>query len=78
MQKVVIDTNVIVSSLISSGYPSKIISDDPDNRLLELAIESNADFLITGNTNDFELNSIGKAKIVSPSIYWLENKPDLR
>ena len=32
----------------------KIIKDEPDNRLLELAETSKADFIITGNTNDFQ------------------------
>lgn len=118
MQKVILDTNVVVSALIQKGYPhfivfdhilegyvklclsktlldeycdvlarskfSKIpdfknnadivlnrfidtalfyepkisldiIKDKDDNMLLELACESNADFLITGNSLDFNI-----------------------
>ena len=116
MQKIVIDTNVIVSALIQRGYPYlivnelfieqkfqlcvsdelmaeyyevlarprfskfqdffiraemvlaeietkavkyfptitlELIKDDDDNMVLELADECEADFVITGNTNDF-------------------------
>ena len=133
MQRIILDTNVLVSSLIQKGYPylilneifgrsqielcisepimheyyevlqrrkfSKypdfvfkaeslladierkaslfhpqktlnIISDFADNRLLELADESEADFLITGNTNDFTFSNYGKTQIVIPKDYY--------
>jgi len=140
MQKIVIDTNVIVSSLISTGYPFRIINDlvlrrvvevqlsevlfgeylevvsrpkfskypeflsnaeivlnrifelsnkvrpkkelniindDFDNRLLELAADSKADYLITGNSSDFTMNKIADCIILSPSDYWDNYHPDL-
>lgn len=133
MQKIVIDTNVIVSSLIQRSYPYKIIhelfvddkfvlcvseelmseyygvlsrpkfakfsdfsgraeslladieikakkfvprikvdliSDKDDNKVLELADECEADFLITGNTTDFTFPEYKNTKIVSPKDYW--------
>jgi uncharacterized protein len=129
VQKIVIDTNVIVSSLIQKNYPYLIIheflientfqlciseqlmaeyyevlsrpkfskfhdffaraesllvdieskaikfspsikldliSDRDDNMILELADECEADFVITGNTNDFIFTTYKKTKIVSP------------
>ncbi len=129
MQKIVIDTNVIVSALIGSGYPSKIlynlvfekkvivctsadvfkeyievlnrekfrkypdfvakaeivinklyelsikylpsarltvIQDDADNRILELAVTAQADYIVTGNTRDFIFNQYEGIKVVSP------------
>jgi putative PIN family toxin of toxin-antitoxin system len=138
MQKIVIDTNVLVSGLIQQGYPylivnnlfieqkislcvsyellaeyyevlkrkkfsrypdflSKaesllaqietksitytpkfkldIISDKDDNKLLESASESNANFLITGNTNDFTMKKYRRTSIVSPKDYWNSYKP---
>lgn len=138
MQKVILDTNVIVSALISSSYPSKILyhlaltgkvdiclseqvyleyvdvlrrkkflkfndflinadivlkrlnevsfffqpttkidvlSDDGDNKFLELALVSNADFLITGNTNHFDFAEFGITRIVNPKDYWEEFAP---
>ncbi|OBX25066.1 putative PIN family toxin of toxin-antitoxin system [Gelidibacter algens] len=52
----------------------QIITDEPDNRLLELAHISNADFIITGNSNDFKMEHYGKTKIVMPKEYWEEFK----
>jgi len=34
-----------------------VMSDPDDNMLVELASESKADYLITGNTNDFTMSS---------------------
>jgi putative PIN family toxin of toxin-antitoxin system len=138
MQKIVIDTNVIVSSLIQRSYPYKIIyelfvderfvlcvseelmleyyevlsrpkfarfpdffgkaeslladietkakkfvpstkidliSDKDDNMILELADECKADFIITGNTNDFTFTEYKQTKIVSPKDYWEKHIP---
>ena len=136
MQKIILDTNVIVSSLIQKNYPYlivdhciegntiiclsnsilqeyvevlgrpkfarftdfktnadfllarmsemseiyepttklKIIKDEPDNRLLELTQISKADFIITGNTNDFTMETYSGTKIVTPKEYWEEHK----
>jgi hypothetical protein len=54
-------------------YPSeklKIIKDDDDNMLLELAEECKADFIITGNTNDFQISSYKETQIITPKEYW--------
>ena len=48
----------------------EIISDLDDNKLLELAETCNADFLITGNKNDFTMIEYKGTKIVSPKEYW--------
>lgn len=132
MQKIVIDTNVIVSSLIQRSYPFKIvyellldnkfdicvseelmseyyevlnrpkfsrfpdflskakillaeieskalkfepklklnlISDIDDNMILELAVECSANFIITGNSNDFTFSEYKQTKILSPKEY---------
>lgn len=50
----------------------QIISDLDDNKLLELAETCSADFLITGNTNDFTILEYKGTKIVSPKEYWTE------
>jgi len=52
-----------------------IISDKDDNKLLELAEESKADFLITGNTNDFTIKTFRNTRIVTPKEYWDHYKP---
>ncbi|MEO8149914.1 MAG: putative toxin-antitoxin system toxin component, PIN family [Bacteroidia bacterium] len=139
MQRIVIDTNIVVSSLLSQkGIPAKIIndlvlfekviicvskevldeyeevlsrdkfkakidfsvnaeilidrikqlsekhnpqlmfdliSDKDDNMFLDLAFQCKADFIITGNTNDFTFSKFLKTKIVTPAIYWDNFKP---
>ena len=133
MQKVVIDTNVVVSALIQRSYPHRIIydlfvddqfqlcvsddlmaeyhevlsrpkfsrfpdffvlaemlladiaskakkyrptikldliSDKDDNMILELAETCQADFIITGNINDFTFSSYLNTRIVTPKEYW--------
>lgn len=52
-----------------------IISDKDDNKLLELAEECKADFLITGNTNDFTIKKYKLTKIVTPKEYWEKYQP---
>ncbi|MBO0932424.1 putative toxin-antitoxin system toxin component, PIN family [Fibrella aquatilis] len=47
-----------------------IIKDEPDNRLLELAETCGADYLITGNTNDFTIAEYKGTKIVSPKEFF--------
>jgi uncharacterized protein len=139
MQRIVIDTNVIISSLIQKSYPYTIvnelfiddkiemcvseelmaeyynvlrrekfakfhdffsraeallveietkstmfkpkirlnlISDADDNMVLELADESIADFVITGNTTDFIFPTYKETKIVMPREYWENHKPN--
>lgn len=77
MQKLILDTNVIISALISNSVPTKILyklaltskvktclSD------LELAAVSSADYLITGNTLDFPIAEFEYTKILTPREYW--------
>ena len=61
---------------ISIAYkPSEriiIISDLADNKFLEIAKESSADYLITGNFRDFTFDKFENTNIVSPK-YYIEN-----
>lgn len=133
MQKLILDTNVIVSALISNSIPTKILyelvltqkvqtclsteifdeyvgvmnrvkfarytnfktkadivlnrlceiskfyitdrkidilSDRSDNKFLEMAAVSSADYLITGNTLDFQITSYENTAILTPRQYW--------
>jgi putative PIN family toxin of toxin-antitoxin system len=133
MQKLILDTNVIVSALISSSIPTKILyelvltekveiclseavlveyvevlnrekfskfvhfktkaevvlnrlreiatfyqtdrkievlTDTNDNKFLELAAVSAADYLTTGNTLDFTITEFEYTKILTPREYW--------
>jgi putative PIN family toxin of toxin-antitoxin system len=133
MQKLILDTNVIVSALISSSIPTQILyelvlpkkveiclseetfaeyievlnrdkfakfsnfkskaeivlsklreiatfyktdikvevlTDTSDNKFLELAAVSSADYLTTGNTLDFTITEFEYTKILTPREYW--------
>jgi len=133
MQKLILDTNVIVSALISSSIPSKILyelvltekveiclseevlseyvevlnrekfskfanfktkaevvlnrlreiatfyqtnrkievlTDTSDNKFLELAAVSSADYLTTGNTLNFTITEFEYTRILTPREYW--------
>lgn len=59
-------------------YPKtkvSLLSDLDDNKLLELVEESKANYLITGNTNDFTMAKYKKTKIVIPKEYWEKYLP---
>ncbi len=47
-----------------------IIMDEADNRFLELALIAGANFIITGNTNDFTFSEYEGIKIVSPKYFY--------
>jgi uncharacterized protein len=47
-----------------------LLTDKTDNKFLEAALISNADYLITGNSLDFKIQEFRNTKIVSPSRYW--------
>jgi len=50
------------------------MKDLPDNRFLELAQFSKADFIVTGNTNDFTMKTHRTTRIVTPKEYWEEHR----
>ena len=133
MHRLVIDTNIVVSSIINVGFPNKIlyqliapgritlhispsildeyiqvlsrpkfakfknfktnadfilsniyrvsrkftpdielnlIKDKSDNKFIELAVFSKANFIITGNTNHFTIEEYKGVKIITPKDYW--------
>ena len=134
MQRVVIDTNVIISSIIQRSFPYKIMTelfaegkitmcvseelmkeyydvlrrpkfvkyydftaraeilladielkatmfipkisldflpDKDDNKILELADVCVADYIVTGNTNDFTFPTYKNTQILTPRDFWL-------
>ena len=52
---------------VSPRIPVNILSRDPaDNKFLECALESQADYLITGNTRHFPLKKFHGTQIITP------------
>jgi putative PIN family toxin of toxin-antitoxin system len=54
-----------------------LLRDPDDDYFLDLASTSNADYLITGNTNNFTIKSYGSTTIVTPTDYWNNYRPGL-
>ena len=50
----------------------EIIDDRDDNKILELADAASADYIITGNTNDFTFPNYKSTRILTPKQYWEE------
>lgn len=46
------------------------ISDEADNRFLELALTANAQYIVTGNFTDFDFTEFKSIKIVSPQYFY--------
>ena len=51
----------------------KIIKDEDDNMFLDCAVESKADYIITGNTNDFTMSEFMDIKILTPTEFIMLN-----
>jgi len=47
----------------------KVVSDDPDNRILECAIKAEADFLVTGDKHLLKLRNYGDFEIIKLSTF---------
>lgn len=47
-----------------------ILTDKGDNKILELAEISKADYIITGNTTDFTISHYKRTIIVTPKQFW--------
>ena len=58
------------STHFSPSTSIDLITDQNDNRLLELAVESEANYIITGNTNDFTFSVFQQTHIISPRSFW--------
>jgi putative PIN family toxin of toxin-antitoxin system len=62
-----------IKSISISNNPKiklELLSDPDDNKFLELAFTSKADFLITGNTKHFPFGKFQNTEIISPANYW--------
>ena len=65
----------VIDTITDNFQPTQklaVIEDEPDNRILELAIAAKANFIITGNTNDFDFEEYEGIKIVSPKEFYLK------
>jgi len=73
--------NIFITAIVDSGIlvvPKQkihVITKDPaDNKFLECAVTSKADYLITGNTHHFDFKQFEGVKIVTPAQFLTEFK----
>lgn len=54
----------------------RVVSDEEDNKILESAVEAEADYLITTDNALLELKSYKKVKIITPPAFWANFKDE--
>ena len=59
-----------ISTFYRTDRKVTILTDTSDNKFLELAAVSSADYLTTGNTLDFTIIEFEYTKILTPREYW--------
>jgi uncharacterized protein len=70
------NVDIVLSKLreISIFYKTdrnvEVLTDTSDNKFLELAAVSSADYLITGNILDFQITEFEYTRILTPREYW--------
>jgi len=73
--EIVLDKIERIGNLYFPERKVELLTDLSDNKFLELAVISRADFIITGNRLDFNLNEFEGTRIVSPMEYWQKHRP---
>ena len=61
-----------IAIMVEPNEVITIISDEPDNRVLEVAVAANAQAIVTGNTSDFSFEEFRGIKIKSPKDFYEE------
>jgi putative PIN family toxin of toxin-antitoxin system len=64
-----------ISTFYKTDRKIEVLTDTSDNKFLELAAVSSADYLITGNTLDFQITEFEYTRILTPREYWDYFKP---
>jgi predicted nucleic acid-binding protein len=54
-----------VGSVVRPAVKLAVLADEPDNRILECAVEGNAGLIVTGDRHLLELKQHGAARIVT-------------
>ncbi len=68
-----------ISEWIKPNQQFRLLKDSEDNKFLDMAYLSHADFLITGNTQHFPYRKFEQTEIISPKkyrdTYWNDHAP---
>lgn len=60
------------STLVNPGIRISVVSCEPDNRILECALEAQANYIITGDHHLLDLKTYQEIKILTPAESLLE------
>jgi uncharacterized protein len=60
------------STLVKPGIRISVISCEPDNRILECALEAQANYIITGDHHLLDLKTYQEIKILTPAEFLVE------
>ena len=58
-----------IATVVKTTPWLKVLSDDPDNRILECALKAKSDFLVTGDKHLLKLRSYENCKIIKLSAF---------
>ena len=64
-------------NIVENRRQINIVSDPEDNKILESAVEAEADYLITEDQVLLELKQYRNVKIVEPIVFWKNYEDDL-
>lgn len=64
-----------IATFYQTNRKIEVLSDTSDNKFLELAAVSVADYLTTGNTLDFTITEFEYTRILTPRAYWEHYAP---
>ncbi|TAF63569.1 MAG: putative toxin-antitoxin system toxin component, PIN family [Cytophagales bacterium] len=59
-----------IATFYQTDRKIEVLTDTSDNKFLELAAVSSADYFTTGNTLDFTITEFEYTKILTPREYW--------
>ena len=59
-----------IASFYQPDRKIEVFTDTSDNKFLELAAVSAADYLTRGNTLDFRISEFEYTRILTPRAYW--------
>lgn len=63
-------------TLVVNRHSIHVVRDEEDNKILESAVESNADYLVTSDNDLLSLREFRGVRIVNPTEFWVKYKDD--
>lgn len=63
-------------NLVDNKRQIHIVSDPEDNKILESAVEAEAEYLVTSDNDLLNLDSYNEIKIVNPAQFWVKYKDE--